>query len=79
MRATPENRKQRRAILNRERVRRHVARRRAGLAIYSVEISESVITMLVKFDWLRDEDATDPRAVATAITAMLNDAASGLS
>jgi hypothetical protein len=76
MRATPlENRKQRRAALNRARVARHAARRRAGTAVYPVEINAAIIDMLVRTAWLDDKKATDAQEVSRAIGALLADTA----
>jgi hypothetical protein len=59
------------------RTRRYRQRRQDGVAVYRVEISATVIDMLVRLGWLRDGEATDSREVSRAIAALLADAAKG--
>ena len=59
----------------RERQRRCRERKRQGCATYPVEVGEGVIDTLVRLGWLRDADATRPRCVARAISALLADVA----
>ena len=55
-----------------ERQRRCRLRRRLGQAVYAgVTADSDVLDMLVALRWLRDADAVNPQAVASAISAML--------
>jgi hypothetical protein len=65
----------RRRAADRARQRRCRELRRQGRAAYSVVADADVLDMLVKLGWLRDGDATDPRRVGRAISALLADAA----
>jgi hypothetical protein len=58
------------------RQRRRRERSRRGCASYHVEVGAEVLDMLIRTGWLRDGDATDPRRVARAIAALLEDSAS---
>ena len=59
----------------RERQRRCRARQRGGQAIYPVAVDGNVIDLLIRLNWLRDGDSTNPRYVSQAIEQMLCDAA----
>jgi hypothetical protein len=50
-------------------------RQRDGVACYTVTIDGSVIDMLVRLGWLRDDEATDKRQVSRAIAELLADTA----
>ncbi len=69
---------ERRRAADRDRQRRCRERRRYGGAMYRVEVNADTLDMLVQIGWLRDADATDPRCVARAISALLADTANKL-
>jgi hypothetical protein len=62
-------------VAARERQKRHRVRQTCGQVIYPVTVDGSVIDLLIRLGWLRDDDAINPRCVSEAIGAMLGDAA----
>jgi hypothetical protein len=60
---------------NPDRHARFRARRRAGKAIYAVELGAEELDWLVRLHWLQESEACDRTAVGAALTRMLADAA----
>jgi hypothetical protein len=58
-----------------DRHRRFRARRRAGKAVYQVELGGEELDLLIRTGWLLDGEACDRDAVGAALTRMLADAA----
>jgi hypothetical protein len=58
-----------------DRHRRFRARRRAGRAIYAVELGGEELDLLIRTGWLLESEACDRTAVGAALTRMLTDAA----
>jgi hypothetical protein len=58
-----------------DRHRRFRARRRAGRAIYAVELGAEELDWLVRLHWLQEGEAYDRDAVGAALSRMLADAA----
>jgi hypothetical protein len=54
------------------------ARRRAGLGVYSVELSAAVLDALVALGWLKERDSADRVLVGQAIAAALTELAEGI-
>ena len=69
--ARPDSRR----AADRARQRRCRELGRQGCAVYGVVADAAVLDMLVRLGWLHDGDATDPRRVGRAISALLADAA----
>ena len=58
-----------------DRHRRFRARRRAGKAIYAVELGGEELEFLIRTRWLQEAEACDRDAVGAALSRMLADAA----
>jgi hypothetical protein len=61
--------------LRRARDRRRYQRRVAGLAVAEVEYSRDVVNYLVRWHWLDDSNAHDPRCIGDAIARAMQEAA----
>ncbi len=55
-----------------ERQRRHRERRRAGVAVYQVEVTQEAKTRLIQRDWLNEAEAQDRESVTTALENMID-------
>jgi hypothetical protein len=58
-----------------ERSRRARARRRAGRAVYQVEITGEVLDLAVRLGYANERELSDRHAVEAALSRMLADAA----
>jgi hypothetical protein len=67
--------KERRRAINRQRVREHRARRRAGLALHEVTVDSSVYDLLVATRYLTEAELGDKKRLDAALSEMLIDAA----
>jgi hypothetical protein len=70
--ASPAERRRRRRA---DQQRRHRRRQRDGTRVYSVEVDDRVLEMLVRLRWLPESAAGDPREVAAALGRLLADSA----
>jgi hypothetical protein len=64
-------RQRRRAEQRRLRDRRLSARRKAGRACYTIEADAEVLYLLVKLQWIEEQQLTDKAAVEAALSAMV--------
>ncbi len=55
-----------------ERQRRHRERRRAGVAVYQVEVTQEAKTRLIQRDWLNEAEAQDRKSVTAALEDLLD-------
>jgi hypothetical protein len=62
----------------RARQARYARRQRAGLGVYSVELSAAVLDALVALGWLKERDSADRVLVGQAIAAALTELAEGI-
>ena len=65
----------RKQLLKLERQRRWKRRARAGLACATVDMTRSMLDLLVQLHWLRESDSASAAAVGRAVAAMWREAA----